>query len=61
MNPCNIKELYTTREFCELNKISMSTFNRLVKSGKGPKLIRLNARVLITEEAIIEWRKNMES
>ena len=46
-------------QFCKDHGISRATFYNLKKVGKMPQLMRVGARVLITEEAAAEWRAAM--
>jgi len=49
-------------EFCEVNgNISKSFFHKLVQEGKGPRLMKVGRRTLITPEANAEWRARMEA
>lgn len=51
----------TITEFCEASGgISKAFFHKLVRDGKGPRLMKLGHRTLITAEAAAEWRKEME-
>lgn len=55
--------VYTRDEFCQAHRMSHSTFDRLVKAGKGPAIIKMEGKkgkVLISKEAAAEWRKSME-
>lgn len=52
----------TIAEFCERNgKLSKSFFHKLVKDGKGPRLIKAGRRTLIAPGANAEWRAQMEA
>lgn len=55
------KPCYTVAEFCfDHGKISKVTFYKLVKEGRGPRLMKVGRRTLITAEAAADWRKRME-
>ncbi len=43
--------------FCELHSICRSSFYNMLKRNEGPRLTRVGKRVLITPEALEEWRK----
>jgi hypothetical protein len=45
--------------FCEDHDISRAFFYLLLKQGKAPRVTRLGARRLITDEDATEWRKRM--
>jgi predicted DNA-binding transcriptional regulator AlpA len=54
------KDVYSVLEFCHAHNISRGTLYNLRKAGKGPKMIKLGRRVLISKESAHEWRKIME-
>lgn len=55
------KSCYTVEEFCfEHGALSRPFFYKLIKDGKGPRLMKVGRRTLITAEAAAEWRKQME-
>lgn len=58
--PVPVREADPIGVFCEKHSISEATFHRLVKANKGPRLMRLGKRVLITQDAAREWRARME-
>ncbi|RQR23350.1 hypothetical protein DIE23_35190 [Burkholderia sp. Bp9143] len=48
-------------QFCEAHGISRAFFYELVASGRGPRLMKLGRRVLISHEAAADWRREMEA
>lgn len=55
------KPCYTVAEFCaEHGGISKVLFYKLIKEGRGPRLMKVGRRTLITAEAAAEWRAQME-
>jgi hypothetical protein len=55
------KVCYTVPEFCEAHGgISKVFFYQLLKEGKGPRLMKVGRRTLVTAEAAAEWRRLME-
>ena len=53
---------YSISEFCRVHGgISQSYFHALVARGKGPKLMKVGARTLISIEAAAEWRRAQEA
>jgi predicted site-specific integrase-resolvase len=54
------KVMYTRKEFAEAHRISVATLQRLIHQGKGPKLIQLEGKMLISKEAAKEWVKQYE-
>jgi hypothetical protein len=55
-----LKSANSIDEFCALNGICRATFVNHQRLGIGPKVMRAGARVLISQEAQAEWRKNLE-
>lgn len=47
--------------FCLNNDISESLYFKLKREGRGPREIRLDGRILITEEAERDWRAAREA
>lgn len=55
-----VHETDTVPEFCAVHKISRGTFYNLLKAGKGPKVLKVGSRTLITKESAAEWRRQRE-
>jgi hypothetical protein len=56
------KPASTIAQFCaEHGNISKSFFHKLVNEGKGPRLMKIGRRTLISAEAAAEWRAQMET
>ncbi|HRQ59638.1 MAG TPA: hypothetical protein PLN31_19650 [Azoarcus taiwanensis] len=51
---------YSVDEFCQAHDLSRVTFYKLLKAGKGPRIMRVMTRTLISAEAAAEWRREME-
>lgn len=51
----------TVPQFCDQHHISKVHFYNLVKQGKGPRLMKLGRRTLISSEAAADWRARMEA
>jgi hypothetical protein len=47
--------------FCQRNPMSESTYYKLKRLGKAPREIEIGDRVIITEEAEAEWRREREA
>lgn len=57
-----MKTCYTVQEFCaDHGGISKVFFYKLLKEGKGPRLMKVGRRTLVTAEAAADWRKQMEN
>jgi predicted DNA-binding transcriptional regulator AlpA len=53
--------MFTIDEWCQKNRLSRSTFYKLKKAGKAPRLAKVLEAVRITEEADKEWVKAREA
>jgi predicted DNA-binding transcriptional regulator AlpA len=47
-------------EFCEDNGISRAFLYKLWRAGKGPRRIKVGRKVLMTDEAGADWRREGE-
>jgi hypothetical protein len=47
-------------KFCHDHQISRGTFYNLQARQKGPRVMKLGRRTLITDEAAADWRHEME-
>jgi hypothetical protein len=52
--------MLTIKQFCEFVQISERLFHVLKAQGRGPRITRINRRVLIAKEAASEWLKQQE-
>lgn len=50
----------TVPQFCDEHNISRTHFYQLLKDGKGPRLMRVGRRILVSAEAAAAWRQRME-
>ena len=50
----------TVDEFCQGHRICRATFYNLVKTNRGPRLMKVGSRTLISVEAAADWRRQME-
>lgn len=55
------KPTATIPQFCDAHNISRTHLYELIKAGKGPRLMKLGRRVLISAEAASEWRHRIEA
>ena len=51
---------HSVEGFCKSHSISVPFFYNLVKEGKGPRLMKVGRRTLISAEAAKDWRERME-
>ena len=47
-------------EFCSAHRISRALFYILQRTGRGPRIMRVGRRTLVSAEAAAEWRRRME-
>ena len=47
-------------QFCERHNLCRATFYNLLRTGRGPRIMKVGARTLISVEAAEEWRRRME-
>lgn len=50
----------SVNQFCENNNISRGMFYKLLRQGRGPRIMKVGNRTLVTPEAEEDWRKEME-
>ena len=51
---------YDVNAFCRAHRISRAHFYKLVKERRGPRLMKVGRRTLISTEAARDWRQAME-
>lgn len=56
-----MKPVSTVAEFCADHRIGRTLLYQLIKDGKGPALMKVGRRTLISAEAAADWRKRMEN
>jgi hypothetical protein len=54
-------DVHTVQSFCESNSISESLYYKLKRLNKGPREAELGNRIIITEEAERDWRREREA
>lgn len=55
-----MKSTYTVAQFTADHNISRTHLYALIKEGRGPRLMKVGRRTLISAEAACDWRKRME-
>lgn len=55
-----MEHLYSVIQFCKIHGISRSLFYKLAKEGRGPQIMKVNRRTLISREAAEDWVRRME-
>jgi hypothetical protein len=53
-------DAFTIEEFCSRHRITKRRFYELCASGRGPRLMRLGRRPLISREAAADFRRRLE-
>lgn len=48
--------VFTVDEWCARYKFGRSFFYKLLREGRGPRIMKLGSRTLITVESDDEWR-----
>ena len=56
-----MQDAFSVDSFCRAHGISRGLFYKLVHDRRGPAIMKLNRRTLISHEAAEEWRRRMES
>jgi hypothetical protein len=57
----NATNAFTARAFCDRNALSLSTFRKMIKAGRGPRLTFIGpSKSLITLKAEQDWLKAIE-
>ncbi len=57
----NTNATYSIAEFCREHGISRGLFYNLQRGGRGPRVMKVGSRTLISREAVEEWRRRMET
>jgi len=52
-------DTYSVEQFCTSHNISRASFYQLLKDGKGPAIMKVGRRTLISREAAAAWRKSL--
>jgi len=55
------EQSYSVDEFCQAERISRVTFYKLLKEGRGPRIMKLGSRTTISPTARAEWHQRMEA
>lgn len=55
------QQAYSIPAFCATHSISRALFYILLKDGRGPAIMKVGRRTLITSESATAWRGRMTS
>ena len=47
-------------QFCDAHNVSRAYFYVLLKSNRGPRIMRVGRRTLVSAEAAADWRRERE-
>jgi predicted DNA-binding transcriptional regulator AlpA len=61
VDAANNRKASSVDEFCIAHGISRAMFYKLLKVGKGPRVMRVGSRTLVSEESAAAWRRAMEA
>ncbi len=51
---------YSVAQFCAAHGFTNVMFYKLMKQGRGPRIMKVGTRTLISVEAAADWRRTME-
>lgn len=57
----NFANAYDIPGFCQAHHISRAFLYKLWKEGRGPRIIKIGRRTLISREAAAEWLRSLEA
>jgi hypothetical protein len=61
MNKPDEQDAFSIPEFCLRNRISPALFFKLATEGRGPRVMHVGRRTLITREFAATWRRTLEA
>jgi predicted DNA-binding transcriptional regulator AlpA len=53
-------QAYTITQFADAHHVSRTHVYALLKAGKGPRVMKLGRRTLVSVEAAADWRRQIE-
>lgn len=54
------KVTYTVQQFCDSHQLGRNLFYKMLAQGTGPAIMKVGRRTLISREAAVAWREEME-
>lgn len=54
------QQAFSVAQFCDAHGITKVLLYKLLKEGRGPRIMKVGARTLISAEAAADWRRQME-
>lgn len=55
------QQAFSVAEFCDAHGFTKVLFYKLMKLGRGPRIMKVGNRTLISAEAAADWRRAMEN
>jgi hypothetical protein len=56
-----VRKASSIDEFCAEHRLSRSMFYKLMAQGRGPRLMCVGTRKMVSDEAAADWRRQMEA
>jgi hypothetical protein len=53
------REAFSVASFCEAYQVSVALFYKLLKEGRGPAVMKVGRRTLISRTAATEWEQRV--
>lgn len=53
-------QAYTIQQFADAHHVSRTHVYALLKTGRGPRVMRVGRRTLVSVEAAADWRRQVE-
>ncbi len=55
------QQAFSVAQFCAAHGFTKVLFYKLLKDGRGPRIMKVGTRTLISAEAAADWRRAMEN
>lgn len=55
------KAAFSFDEFCSAHGLSRAMLYKMIRASKGPRVMKVGTRSLISAEAAADWRRAMEA
>jgi hypothetical protein len=61
MHMADEQDAFSIPEFCRRNGFGPGLYFKIARDGRGPRVMRVGRRTLISREAAEEWRREREA
>jgi hypothetical protein len=61
MHRADERDAFSIPEFCRRNGFGPGLYFKIARDGRGPRVMRVGRRTLISREAAEEWRRAREA